>query len=227
MMEPTPARFRALARSSPWRWNTVTFDWHDPHVTDPSRAWIRRPAALRVERPLGRCITTSTVDRPFDGMMRAKPGGPLLPVEGVWPTDARPPFDADGFVASRPDSFDVDYDQPFHQNYHWVAMLDPVEFADDGVDLSDVRPVSHHGRAAWEARVTPNGSYDPRCPCCSLLPGDDSSTQFAPAVIRLDVTTGICVHIERIQPERAVNLDVHIISVDTPLSDTLFGTHWS
>lgn len=161
-------------------------------------------------------------------MMSAKAGGPLLPVEGVWPTDTEPVFDADGFVARRPDEFHVDYDQPFHQNYHWVAMLDPLEFADDGVDLLGVRSVTHHGRAAWEARATPNESYDPRCPCCPLLPGTftedhDGWTQCAPAVVRLDAATGICVYIERLQPEPTVDLDVDIIAVDTPLDDALFA----
>lgn len=52
MSSPTPADFAALARSSPWRFSTLTFTlrWHERvHPFDAVRAYLRRPDLLRVE----------------------------------------------------------------------------------------------------------------------------------------------------------------------------------
>ncbi|RBY74740.1 hypothetical protein DQ238_21345 [Geodermatophilus sp. TF02-6] len=49
---PDADDFRALARSSPWRWSTLRFSvrWPgNPWRTGPVRAWLRRPDLLRVE----------------------------------------------------------------------------------------------------------------------------------------------------------------------------------
>ncbi len=56
MSTPTPGRFAALARSSPWRWSTLRFglaqDGSD--TREHLRARVRRPDTLRVERTAGR-----------------------------------------------------------------------------------------------------------------------------------------------------------------------------
>ena len=56
MGPPTIERFRALARSSPWRWTSVQFVLLDVDGTERLRAWTGRPDLLRVETPEGRTI---------------------------------------------------------------------------------------------------------------------------------------------------------------------------
>lgn len=106
---------------------------------------------------------------------------------------------ADRLLAALPGSR-FDDTVPFFENYHWVAMLDPVELADGATEPSpavepfepseasgthlaapdlapppgsyaDLRPVTHHGRPALEVTITPDTRYDPRCGCCPLLDG--------------------------------------------------------
>lgn len=188
---PTPERFRALARSSPWRWHTVRIRvrWNGPSTPWPAsvRAWVRRPDGLRVETLDGRLVHAST--RPLSWGdsrslllgLRGKRTAVVDPRAPLDPAAPRPEFDAEGFVSLRPtDDGGIRYDDPMFQNYQWVAMLDPVELADGDRHhgpsalppieiIDDVRDVDHHGRPAWEAVVAPTGSYQPRCPCCALL----------------------------------------------------------
>ena len=52
-MDPTIERFRALARSSPWRWSTLRYvQERDPSGRDQNlvRVFIRRPRLARVEQ---------------------------------------------------------------------------------------------------------------------------------------------------------------------------------
>jgi hypothetical protein len=133
-----------------------------------------------------------------------------------------------------------------YQDYFWVAMLDPVEFADgrdpDGAPmgpallLDDVHEVEHAGRLAWEtvARTTP--AYDPRCGCCPLLRSrevdlvefrdhPDHVLRAYPEAyrVRLDVGTGVCVLTEEIgglSPGKGH--DLRIEAVDEPMVDRLF-----
>jgi hypothetical protein len=155
-----------------------------------------------------------------------------------------PVFGADGLVRRRPSDWDVDYDDPMFQDYAWVAMLDPVELADGddgrpGTTLGGLRPVEHHGREAWEAIVRPTSAYAPRCSCCALLlsevserrlageegPTQEHSVEFADAhLVRLDVGTGVCVHVEQLGGDRAGwTDDMRIQQVDEPMPDALFA----
>jgi hypothetical protein len=160
-------------------------------------------------------------------------------------------LDADGFVASRPTSLLLNFDDPMYTNYHWVAMLDPVEVADgvrrdDGsaappVDIDELREVEHGGRPAWEAVVRTTSAYDPRCGCCPLLFGRDSEdvelAAGGPALrdrepdlvyadrhrVRLDLGTGVCVLTEEIGGTYSgTGHDVRIEAVDEALPDALF-----
>ncbi|WP_227982699.1 hypothetical protein [Nocardia spumae] len=140
----------------------------------------------------------------------------------------------DGLVEVVPDVFDVDsdvdYDSPFFRDYHWVAMLNPIELADgvrDGgvaAELGDVTVVEHHGRPAWQVTARSTSAYEPRCDCCALLGGQfDYDRQIwmpgPSSAIRLDVQTGVCVGIES---DGLTQLDVEILTVDQPLGDDLF-----
>jgi hypothetical protein len=216
---PTPSAdaFAAVARSSPWLWSTLRFTvrWPgDRWKTGAVRAWLRRPDVLRVEALDGALLQ---IVREPPGVRRAVP---VL----------RP----DGLVASRPAPWASGTDAPMHQDYHWVAMLDPAELADVGVE--SVTEVEHGGRAAWEAVVSPSPSYEPRCGCCPLLRTGridlleyaDSPERLLQAYpeafrVRLDVQTGVCVLTEEIgglTPGKGH--DLRIEAVDEPMDDGLF-----
>lgn len=227
VVELTEERFRALARSSPWRWSTLRFTFRSPPSPQEVRAWLRRPDRLRVE-DLDTGIATTVRE---EGDHRV-----------VWPPAAgtavaAPDVDADGLVRARPRATGFDADAPMHGNYLWVAMLDPVELADGtdgpGTRLADLAEVAHHGRPAWEALAQPAAGYEPRCVCCSLLLCEDSFLGEKPpgfampdaTRVRLDVETGVCVLSEQVGGSRAgQGHDVAIEAVDEPMPDELFGT---
>ena len=219
------------------------------------RAWLRRPSFLRVEALDGEPLLLH-VDRPdqSEGWLSSVDGG-LAPLSAVNPAveDARPDdrlvVGGDGLVLHRP--FEAHQaDDPMYVNYHWVAMLDPVELADAAwherpedlpVFLDAVREVDHHGRPAWEALLHPTDAYDPRCSCCALLFSAESEARDAeagaPTVsgrepglryadahrVRLDVGTGVCVLTEEIGGSRAgYGHEVVIEAVDQPMGEELF-----
>jgi len=221
--------FAALARSSPWRWSTLRFTvrWPaDRWKTGAARAWLRRPDRLRVEDLEGALLQ----------VVRASPDGDR----------AVPVLRPDGLVAGRPAPWASGTDAPMHQDYHWVAMLDPAELADGtdpatglsapGLDLQSLTEVEHGGRRAWEAVVRTTRAYAPRCGCCSLLRSREvdlveyaDHPQHVLAVyprahrVRLDVGTGVCVLTEEIgglTPGKGH--DVRIESVDEAMDDELF-----
>ena len=246
---PTPSAdsFAALARSSPWRWSTLRFTvtWPgDPWSTGAVRAWLRRPDSLRVESLDGALLRAERTPPPSIGIYGPEGGSTrqaLLASQAV-----RPPLRPDGLVAERPDDPLLTYDDPMHESYHWVAMLDPAELA-DGVDrrsgarapalrLETVEAVEHAGRAAWEAVVVPEDTYEPRCGCCPLLRTravdlvefQDRPEHLLGAYpdafrVRLDVQTGVCVLTEEIGGLRpGKGHDLRIEAVGEPLGDALF-----
>ena len=246
MLSPSADSFAALARSSPWRWSTLRFTvaWPgDPWRTGAVRAWLQRPDSLRVESVDGALLRAERTTPPSIGIY----GGSTRQAE--WASQAvRPPLRADGLVAERPDDPLLTYDDPMHESYHWVAMLDPAELA-DGVDrlsgarapalrTESVRAVEHAGRAAWEAVVVPEDTYEPRCGCCpllrtravDLLEFEDRPEHVLEAYpdafrVRLDVQTGVCVRTEEIGGLRpGAGHDVRIEAVDEPMDDALFVT---
>jgi hypothetical protein len=172
-MQPTPDDFRALARSSPWRWRTLHFE-HRSSVTAHCEAWVRRPGELLVRDPRGPdtyvsglpyTVSSARTWGSDDPGFVAPPEPPRLV-----PQDLRPPLRADGLVAERPHDLSLDYDDPMYGNYSWVAMLDPVELS-HSVDVVDLRQVDVAGRPAWRADLRALPGYDPRCGgnCCELL----------------------------------------------------------
>lgn len=175
-MTPTADDFRALARSSPWRWMTLHFE-HRSDFPGPCEAWVRRPGDLLVREPNGRehretglPYSTSTLTSVFvsdDPSFSPPPPrpGPVLPHE------YSPALRPDGLVAERPAAYtEVNYDDPMYGNYGWVAMLDPVELSHH-VEVTNLRTDEVAGRVAWRADLRALPGYQPRCGgnCCELL----------------------------------------------------------
>jgi hypothetical protein len=164
---PTVDDFQALARSSPWRWTTLHFV-HRSGFPGDCEAWVRRPGQLLVRTPDGREHRESGLPYSSTTMVASDDPDFVPPPDPVLPHQAAPVLRPDGLVAERPSIFDVNYDDPMHGNYSWVAMLDPVELSHH-VEVSDVHADEIAGRPAWWASVRALEGYDPRCSCCALI----------------------------------------------------------
>lgn len=253
-MDISVERFRALARSSPWRWSTLRFVLErDPAEEDrePIRVLVRRPERARVEGLDGTLLgvhrdqpqTVSSLYRrpawPLPSLTRRRPRQVALP----GPDEVEVDQDADGLVWQRPWRWDCDTDTAMLRSYYDIAMLDPVELADGhddqpGATIDELRAVEHRGREAWEAVLRATASYDPRCTCCPLLdPGAREQVEAAvreldpgfafPEAhrVRLDVGTGVCVSVEQLGGTRAGRGHVLAIeTVDERMGDELFPT---
>jgi hypothetical protein len=165
-MQPTVDDFRALARSSPWRWTTLHFTRHSE--VGEVEAWVRRPGDLLVRTAGGHDEYVSGVPYATSRVMIvATPEG----TERVerWPEpEWDPVLRPDGLVAERPEGYAFEHGDPMWENYTWTAMLDPDELSHH-VAVDDVRSEIRDGRTTWAARVRAVEGYDPRCGCCPLL----------------------------------------------------------
>ena len=170
--------FRALARSSPWRFASAHFTRR--RDGDEVEAWLERPGGLTVRDAHGthRWVNNRQADIPGE-VVRAWGRLPdrytddelvsaYLEAPVRWARDVEPVWRPDGLVAVRPRTPGLEFDDPMYDNYEWVAMLDPAELT-TAVDLTDVRETTHHGRLGWAARAVPVEGYAPRCGCCPLL----------------------------------------------------------
>ena len=238
---PSVEQFRRLAQSSPWRWTTVEFEFAPSWHTSGVHAWIRRPGSLRVETADGKIDAVECATIPFAGTMVQYSDGVSRQSEARWPSDVTPKFDTDGLVSELPcatDSWLVDWDDPFYQDYRWIAMLNPIELTRSPhdhsstttvTDLSEVEVVEHHGRQAWQVLARTTDDYIARCECCPLLSGHydyeaDRWIPGPPVTVRLDAHSGICVYVGPTpdDPTSDYHLDLSIISVDIQLDDSLF-----
>lgn len=238
---PTADDFRALARSSPWRFTTL-------HFTHSSRDGNRARQAP-VEAWLDRNVRTVTV-RSARGITEIATGVPYSSATisatdvhgaedlGFAPQRHEPVIRPDGLVGKRPYDWHVNHGDPMVRNYRWTAMLDPAELS-DGVDVSEVAAITVRGRATWTATCRPLigegedwiGGYAPRCGCCPLL---DSKASRLPEfgedhpdlvpedlptayVVQLDVQTGIVVDITPLDGADGSSLANEIHAVDRPL----------
>jgi len=168
-VQPTVDSYRALARSSPWRWRTLHFTRRGG--LGDVEAWVRRPGRLLVLTADGSVEYVSGV--PYSSstfLLTSGPAGPVVePVADVLPSaDPVPVFRADGLVAERPADWYLTHSDPMWENYTWTAMLDPDELSHD-VEVEDVRADELGGREVWWARLRPVEGYEPRCGCCPLL----------------------------------------------------------
>lgn len=217
--------FRALARSSPWRFRSLHFVASGFHPGEVE-AWLSRPGHLRVRHG-------GEDHEIFDDRRRSTavlviawsaPDETPLPDAGVvasppalsLPHEVEPVLRPDGLVAERPAG--VAYDDPMWQSYRWVAALDPVELA-VGTELADLREASRAGRSTWWADVRPREDYEPRCECCALLPNaltdrreglDPRPAYSSSYTVGLDVATGIVVSLDPQGGDLGYSADVGI-----------------
>ncbi|WP_285320098.1 hypothetical protein [Pseudarthrobacter sp. lyk4-40-TYG-27] len=222
------AAFRNLCRSSPWKWQSLRFEyWDQPFDAAPGpgapfvRAWLRRPGALRLESPDGLVLhsTTGINDSRGDFYVSSTRKSWLLPPHLVTPV-----YDDAGQVRRRPEAA---YGEPGFGNGRFSAALDPVELAgnapvpiefpgSNALDIKDIHHVEHEGRAALEAVVVPNAAYHPgdaAAPLC--LPGRTR--------LRVDVGTGVCVATRSLEPGTGdYGHWIRIIAVDEYMLDDLF-----
>ncbi|XAS67976.1 hypothetical protein V3C33_01185 [Micrococcaceae bacterium Sec5.7] len=223
----TPAElattFRNLCRSSPWKWQSLRFEYQERPGSGPGavRAWLRRPGALRLETADGKLLHSTTgINDSRDGLyVSATRRSWLLPAHLVTPV-----YDDGGLVRRRPEAA---YGEPSFGNGRFAAALDPVELAGNApvpmefpnanaVDLGPVLEVDHEGRPSLEAIVTPNPGYsaaDPSAPLCQ--PGR--------TMVRIDAGTGVCVASESLDGTTSGQGHwLRILAVDEYMLDDLF-----
>jgi hypothetical protein len=222
------ATFRNLCRSSPWKWQSLRFEyWDEPFTEAPSptaplvRAWLRRPGALRLESPDGLVLHSTTgINDSRDGLyVSSTRKSWLLPPQLVTPV-----YDGSGLVKRRPEAA---YGEPGFGNGRFSAALDPVELAgnspvplefpgSNAVLVDEHRAVDHEGRPALEAVVIPTPAYHPADPAAPLcLAGRNR--------IRVDVETGVCVASQSLEPATIeYGHWLRILAVDEYMLDDLF-----
>ncbi len=208
MTAPTEDRFRALARSGPWRFTTLRFT-HRRADGESVDALLRRPGWLRVRTASGAEHVVTGV--PYARQVLHLDGRPAVPIDDVLPADVAVDLDPDGFVAVRPTAVAILWDDPMWRSFDWVAMLDPVELS-TGTVVRELAATTRHGRETWWARMSASDGYDPRCDCCPLLGGE-----VAEWLVGLDVGTGVVVSTEPLGGERDdLGFTVTIHAVDEP-----------
>lgn len=205
-MDPTPQRFVALARSSPWRWRTLRLrvlrGWGRP----PLRVLVRRPDGLRVEALDGTLLEAERQEPNRPRLLTSKGGGAQF--VRPWSFDTTPTFGDDGLVRRRPSEHEVKYDGPMLQDYRWVPFSS-----------------SYDSRCPCCALL-----FSAESQACDSAAGGPTPADGAPAYqyadahrITLDVGTGVCVRSEEIGGSRpGWGHEVAIEAVDEPMSDDLF-----
>lgn len=228
-MQPTADDFRALARSSPWRWRTLHFTRH--LGGNAVEAWLRRPGELLVRLQGGH--EEYVVGVPY-GTSTLRATVPVAAdTASVRPGPAGPTFRPDGLVAERPPDWYLDHGDPMWENYVWTAMLDPDELSHH-VDVEQVRAGELRGREAWSARLRPVTGYEPRCGCCPLLHSEVSvQVEYAGEPERLarfaaegypdaydvalDLQTGVVADLRPVGgrgPDSSFRVEIHAVDED-------------
>ena len=183
--------------------------------------WVRRPGALRVETLDGKLLASTTkINESQDSLFISGSRKPWL----LTPALVNPVKDNDGFVVRRPEAR---YGEPAYGTGRSAAALDPVELAGERpvpleapfanvAEIADIAPLSHHGRTAIEAVLTPNASYRPVFTDAPLLfPGRTA--------VRIDVETGICVASQSLDgPTAGAGHWIRLHGVDEYMLDDLF-----
>jgi hypothetical protein len=230
-VQPTVDSYRALARSSPWRWRTLHFTRRG--MLGDVEAWVRRPGDLLVKPAGGPAEHVHGV--PYStATLTAVSGSPAVPDEVPVQSEHAPLFRDDGLVAQRPADWYLEHSDPMWENYTWPAMLDPDELSHH-VTVDDVRRSDRGGRETWTARLAPEPGYEPRCGCCPLLWSEiaalaeygseperlasfDAEGYPEAHVVALDVQTGVVVSLEPLGAGQArrpgFELEIHAVDAD-------------
>ncbi|WP_309080424.1 hypothetical protein [Zhihengliuella sp.] len=189
-------------------------------------AWLRRPDALRVERPDGRLLYSTT------GINNSRDAFYVAGTRASWllpPRLVQPVYDDAGLVRRRPEAR---YGDPAFGDGLWAAMLDPVELAGNApaptelpfsnvVEIHELRGGTEDGRAVWEAVVSPNASYHAAVPDQPLLGAGRS-------LVRIDAQTSVCTHVRRLEGQDAgAGRTITLLGVDEYMLDDLFVEHES
>lgn len=214
--------FRNLCRSSPWRWQSVWFELHrEGQSAKTVKCWVRRPGALRVEAPDGTLLASTTGISESKGSLyisgNRKPW--LLP-----PALVNPVRDDDGYVVRRPEAL---YGEPAYGSGRASAALDPVELAGEHpvaletpfaypAEIAAITSVTHEGRDAVEAVLTPGNNYRPAFAQAPLLfPGR--------TLVRIDLQTAICVAAKALDTDAAgAGHSLTLLGVNEYMVDDLF-----
>lgn len=246
MTTPTEDAWRALARSSPWRWRSAELTVRRRRVGCPEttvHAWLRKPGDVRIE-------ADHEVGPDGGRVFTARDQG-----QGPQPQDRPATFRADGLVATREPVLAGDDHGLYYEDYGWLAILDPLELADGarwedegatgplavpGTTLTDLVSAARAGRETWWATAAPTADYEPRCGCCALLYGeiaergeygDSAPRRDDPAfayttrwLVGLDAASGICVSLEFLDGSmRGLGHEVEIHALDEPYPDRIFA----
>jgi hypothetical protein len=233
-------KFRNLCRSSPWKWQSLRFEYLDSAAPGSAsgaeeaaprqgalptegvvRAWLRRPGALRLESADAAVLHSTT------GINDSKDGFYISSTRKSWllpPQLVTPVYDDGGLVRRRPEAA---YGEPCFGNGRFAAALDPVELAgnapvpiefpnSNAVELGTVTALDHEGRPALESVVVPNAAYTPSYPGAPLCrPGRN--------LVRIDVGTGVCVASRWLEDEsKLFGHWLRILAVDEYMLDDLF-----
>ncbi|TQK72756.1 hypothetical protein [Nocardioides sp. SLBN-35] len=239
-MTPDADSFRALARSSPWRWRTLLLRARASWLGGEVVAYVDRPGRLVVRDAGGQVHRVQGL--PYGSFSLRVGNGPGRPESRrtSLPHEVSPVLRPDGLVAERPLAhFEVDYDDPIWCNYTWVAMLDPVELSHH-VRADRVRADVVEGRDVWRADLVPLPGYEPRCGggCCELLWSEVSwhSDSDGPGTpnwrpvpegtvfpdlhdVALDLQTGIVLRCLPVGAPDAVWQEMDVLEVDAPAPD--------
>lgn len=221
-----PTRFRNLCRSSPWKWQSLRFEYTERSEGSAAegvtvRGWLRRPGALRLESTDGKVLHSTTgINDSRDGLyVSSTRKSWLLPPQLVTPV-----YDDDGLVRRRPEAA---YGEPCFGNGRFAAALDPVELAGNApvpvefphlnaVEVHSTSEVEHEDRPALEAIVIPSGAYrpvDPSAPLC----------REGRNLVRIDIGTGVCVADSWLDgPADSLSNWLKILAVDEYMLDDLF-----
>ncbi|TKV28372.1 hypothetical protein FDK12_06790 [Arthrobacter sp. NamB2] len=220
--------FRSLCRSSPWRWETLRFTitWRAPSAEGidtpaPLKAWVRRPAALRVEAADGTLLHSTT------GNETSRDALYVSATRKSWllaPRLVTPVYDDAGLVRRRPEAA---YGEVVFGDPRWSSMLDPVELAGSSpvamaypganrVEVLDLAEETFAGRPVLAATVTRNASYEPAAPGRPLV--GEGHTR-----VLIDVGTAVCVSTTALDgPSQGAGHDLHLLGVDEYLTDDYF-----
>ncbi|WP_159614305.1 hypothetical protein [Glutamicibacter sp. JC586] len=231
-------RFRALARSAPWLSTSLNLEIQVPSVFDRQplnenetvKVKIRQREAIVVHNSVGEMI----FQKETFSLPRSREY--LASKNTTWQLSSQlstPVFTEDQLVLRRPKI--SGYGELLPLDY-WQGVLDPVEIAGEepaSLDLAFDHPtyihelaeLTHHGRRALAAVLSPGHTYKPAVAGYPLVPAGSRT------LVVLDQSTGICLLRKVLQSDNpsdpAPDLIAHVIAQDEYYINSQFqSVHW-